>query len=80
MNIDIHRPELEALIQHRLDSGQFETVEDLLFDALSNAQQPSATASISGKPNLAQFLLDSPLPGSGLVLERINDAPRVVEL
>jgi len=34
MTIEIKRPEIEALIQQRLHSGAFETVEDVLFDAL----------------------------------------------
>jgi len=34
MTIEINRPEIEALIQERLHSGAFESVEDVLFDAL----------------------------------------------
>jgi antitoxin ParD1/3/4 len=34
MTIEITRPEIEALIQQRLHSGAFESVEDVLFDAL----------------------------------------------
>ncbi len=34
MTIQINRPEIEALIQQRLHSGGFESVEDVLFDAL----------------------------------------------
>ncbi len=34
MTIEINRPEIEALIQHRLDSGGFASVEDVLHDAL----------------------------------------------
>ena len=34
MTIEIDRPEIEALIRQRLHSGAFETVEDVLFDAL----------------------------------------------
>lgn len=34
MTIQIKRPEIEALIQQRLHSGGFESVEDVLFDAL----------------------------------------------
>ena len=34
MAIEIKRPEIEALIQQRLHSGAFESVEDVLFDAL----------------------------------------------
>ena len=34
MTIEINRPEIEALIQQRLRSGAFQSVEDVLFDAL----------------------------------------------
>ena len=34
VTIEITRPEIEALIQQRLHSGAFESVEDVLFDAL----------------------------------------------
>lgn len=34
MTIQINRPEIEALIQQRLHSGGFDSVEDVLFDAL----------------------------------------------
>jgi antitoxin ParD1/3/4 len=34
MTIEINRPEIEALIQQRLHSGAFESVEEVLFDAL----------------------------------------------
>jgi antitoxin ParD1/3/4 len=34
MTIEINRPEIEALIQKRLHSGAFESVEDVLFDAM----------------------------------------------
>ena len=34
MTIKINRPEIEALIRQRLHTGGFESVEDVLFDAL----------------------------------------------
>jgi antitoxin ParD1/3/4 len=34
MNIEISRPELEALIQKRLQSGAFDSVEEIIFRAL----------------------------------------------
>ena len=34
MTIEINRPEIEALIRQRLGSGAFQTVEEVLFDAL----------------------------------------------
>jgi hypothetical protein len=40
MTIEIHKPELEALIIERLRSGGFESVEDLLLQALQSSKSP----------------------------------------
>ncbi len=42
MTIEINRPELEALIQQRLHSGAFSSVEDVLFDALEIQREREA--------------------------------------
>jgi len=42
MTIEINRPEIEALIQQRLHSGAFESVEDVLFDALEMQSEREA--------------------------------------
>lgn len=42
MTIQITRPEIEALIQERLHSGAFESVEDVLFDALEMQSEREA--------------------------------------
>jgi DNA uptake protein ComE-like DNA-binding protein len=36
MTIEIHESELEALIRQRMESGQFQSVEDLLLAALKS--------------------------------------------
>jgi hypothetical protein len=76
MTIEIHKPELEALILERMRNGTFKDVEDVLIQALKSSP-PSAS---KPKKNLAQFLLESPLPGSGLKLERQKDDPRPLDL
>jgi hypothetical protein len=43
MNIEIQKPELEALILERMKSGGFQSVEDVLMQALKSA--PPATES-----------------------------------
>ena len=42
MTIEIHKPELEALIRQRMESGAFEDVEDVLLHALysSSVSEP----------------------------------------
>ena len=42
MTIEINRPEIEALIQQRLHSGAFQSVEDVLFDALEMQREREA--------------------------------------
>jgi len=42
MTIEIKRPEIEALIQQQLHSGAFESVEDVLFDALEMQREREA--------------------------------------
>jgi Arc/MetJ-type ribon-helix-helix transcriptional regulator len=37
MTIEIHRPELEALIRERMNSGPFQNVEDVIMQALRSA-------------------------------------------
>jgi hypothetical protein len=46
MTIEIHRPELEALIMQRMKSGGFHNVEDVLLQALKTSppvEEPSGT-------------------------------------
>jgi hypothetical protein len=75
-------PELEALIRERLESGAFQSVEDVLLQALkpSLPSEPPTRSSLKPKKNFARFLLESPLPGSGLKLERRKDYPRPLDL
>jgi len=40
MSIEIHQPEIEALIQQRMASGAFHDIEDVLLYALKSAPEP----------------------------------------
>ncbi len=40
MTIEIHKPELEALIIERLRSGAFQSIEDVLMQALKGLRIP----------------------------------------
>src|SRR5271170_1568073 len=73
MTIEIKRPEIEALIQQRLHSGAFESVEDVLFDALEIQGEREAwllenKEAINTKieRGLARFDRGEGLPGEGL--------------
>lgn len=80
MTIKINKPELEALIRERMESGAFKNVEDVLLQALKPPTSSEPGPSRQPKKNFAQFLLESPLPGSGLKLERRKDCPRPIDL
>jgi hypothetical protein len=82
MTIKINKPELETLIRERMESGGFRNVEDVLLQALQPSRPAGSSKGSSRRPkqNLAKFLLESPLPGSGLKLERLRDYPRPFDL
>jgi hypothetical protein len=61
MVIEIHRPELEALITERLLSGPFQTVTDLLWHALKSAPVKSEPPQPKSPPkNVIEFLRKPP--------------------
>jgi hypothetical protein len=96
MTIEIRKPELERLVQEEFLSGHFDSVDDLLTEALQalrekNAILPTQAAAIerartlnaekvAPRKNLAQFLMESPFAGSDLDLERQQDYGRPIEL
>jgi hypothetical protein len=79
MTIEIHKPELEALIRARMESGRFNDIEDVLLHALVSPS-PGDPGITAPKVSLARFLMDSPLAGSDLKLERRQDHPRAFDL
>jgi len=44
MSVEIHQPEIEALIQQRIASGAFQDVEEVLLYALKSAPFPASKA------------------------------------
>jgi len=77
MTIEIRRPELEAAIRQRLESGQFESVEDVLWQALNPTSPHGEPASTGRRPpgqrSLAQLFAESPFQGLGIDFERFPD-------
>jgi hypothetical protein len=79
MTIEIHRPELEALIQDWMNTGAFPTVEDALMQALKSSPLPaepsagSATgASSSTGAVVLAALQASPYPEIDLTPPRVR--------
>ena len=77
------KPETERLVQEELRSGHVQTVDEIIVygvDALRQQSRPAPACPRKPRRNLADFLLESPLRGSGLQLERQKDYPRPVDL
>jgi hypothetical protein len=55
MTIEIHQPEIEAMIHQRMQSGAFHDVEDVLLHALKTSQPPAAKPVASGAKNLVEL-------------------------
>jgi hypothetical protein len=64
MTIDIHQPEIEALILQRLESGEFQDVEDVLLHALRASETPARTG---------QELIDACAKVSGILTDEEID-------
>jgi hypothetical protein len=80
------KPETERLVREELQSGHVQTVDELIVHGVHAVREKSKAARAATVPprkprkNLADFLLESPLRGSGLRLERQKDYPRPVDL
>jgi hypothetical protein len=62
MTIEIHKPELEALIMERMKTGEFQSVEDALIQALemSPAAKPAAATQSHTGTDLIAAMQSSP--------------------
>jgi Arc/MetJ-type ribon-helix-helix transcriptional regulator len=82
MTIEL-KPEQERIIKEEIRKGRFRNAEEVLDHALAALRERSAPVNSDGRKtrkNLAQFLIESPLAGSGLDLERDKDSGRDIEL
>ena len=86
MTIEIHRPELEALIRERMKSGAFQNVEDVLMQALQSSVLTTETPATpkrrrpESRKSLAQLFAESPFKGLDIDFERDPDHGRDLDL
>ena len=71
-------PEDEKLIQERLRSGAFHSIEEVIHRALMSL--PTFETPEKPRKNLADVLSAPPFAGSELNLERQKDYPRPLDL
>ena len=75
------KPEQERIIQAEIASGHFRSPDEVLDHALAALQEKEhkrKTAPL--RKNLARFLMESPLAGAELNLERQKDYGHPIEL
>jgi len=56
MSVEIHQPEIEALIQQRMASGAFHDVEEVLLYALKSAPVPSVSKQVPSNRTGAELV------------------------
>ena len=72
MTIEL-KPEQERIIREEIRNGHFHSAEEVVDHALAALREKNSSLKPGPKKprkNLAQFLMESPLAGSGLDLER----------
>ena len=80
MTIEL-KPEDEKLIEEKLRSGAFRSVEEVIHRALVSLPTPDAVSQPRPpRKNLADFLLESPFAGAELDLERRKQYVRPIDL
>ncbi len=68
------KPEQERIIQEEIKNGHFRTPAEVLDHALAALQEKEhKRRATTPRKNLAQFLMESPLAGAELNLERRKD-------
>jgi Arc/MetJ-type ribon-helix-helix transcriptional regulator len=79
MTIQITKPEIEALIQRRLQSGEFRDAEDVILQALrSSAAAPRAseTERVAAIERLKTFGKTHSLTLGGMTIRELRDEAR----
>ena len=84
MTIEITKPEVEAIIHQRLQSGRFHDVDELLAKALNALEEKESGPKFGERPSsrksLVQLFAESPLKGLELDFSRNKSPGRPVDL
>jgi hypothetical protein len=80
MTIQITKPEIEALIRQRLQSGAFKDAEDVIMQALQSSPQKPPTALQAETPEKNIEELFAPLRGLNIEFHRNPSTGRPVDL
>ena len=84
MIIEIHNPETEAMIFHRMSTGGFRNAEEVMVQALRASLAAETPAAVpprpEGRKSLAQLFADSPFKGLDIDFEREPDYGRNIAI
>ena len=69
------KPEQEQIIREEIENGHFHSADEVIDHALAALKEKERKRARGPKKNLSQFLLESPLAGAELNLERQRDYP-----
>ena len=81
MSLEI-KPETERLVQEEIQNRHFRSVDEIIVEGVQARQQkqPAKPARANDRTALSEFLLNSPLAGSELNIERDKTPGRTVQL
>jgi len=83
MSIEL-KPETERLVQEEIRNGNFHSVDELIVEGVHAWREKHETEPPTErqrrKQTLSEFLMESPLAGSELNLERDKDPGRTIQL
>ena len=76
------KPETERLIREEIQKGHFHSVDEIIVEGVHARREKHGAEPVSPqrRTTLSEFLLNSPLAGADLNLERDKDPGRTVEL
>jgi hypothetical protein len=81
MSVEIHEPQIEALIELRMASGAFQNVEEVLIQALTSAPLPPVNGPAQHESkSLAQLFAESPFKGTEMEFPRDKTPLRPIDL
>lgn len=78
MTIEIHQPELEALIEQRMSTGRYRSIEDFLLRSLDRAEEDESPA--NPKQSLMDMFAKARGLGEGVDFSRDRSAGREIDL
>lgn len=80
MNLEIHKPELVQRLNAQIRSRHLHNADELIEKALDALDEKSPASPARPHGSLHEFLMNSPLRGANLDLDRARDYPRAFDL